>query len=298
MSRSSTWVRAHGGASRLLFLSPPLRWLRALAHLRFDSNCFPCADRNLRECLSLSLFHRVTTSQMNASPPSSAASRVYLNMSTALRYNAASGFRAVLAVASQWSRVPRASALRRAAWLALSFFAFVAFSIFAFSRNYADLAYGTDGVFTFLLAIHAWNWAPVGLGFGPYPIEGMSDIWCCENPFLLPGHLLYALIFGKPAEYTATYVIAGYTIFAAELFLSVVVLARALGMPWLIAVVSAWILSLLAWPYFGFSFLYPILMTAPTVGTTISEPALLLAAVAYLVRSRGDGLRRRVLARR
>jgi hypothetical protein len=192
------------------------------------------------------------------------------------------------------SRFPalNASALLRAAWLALSFFAFIAFSIFAFSRNYADLAYGSDGVFTFLFAIHAWKWAPVALGFGPYPFEGMSDVWCCENSFLLPGHLIYALIFGKPAEYTAKYGIVAYTIFAAELFLSVVVLARALGMRWLIAVVSAWILSLLAWPYFGFSLLYPISMTGPTLlGTTIAECTLLLAGVAYFVRKKGGSLR-------
>jgi hypothetical protein len=188
--------------------------------------------------------------------------------------------------------MPRASALGRAALLALSFLAFVAFSIFAFSRNYADLAYGVDGVFTFLFALHAWKWAPVGLGFGPYPFEGMSDAWCCENSFLLPGHLIYALLFGKPAEYTAKYGIAAYTTFAAELFLSVVVLARALGMRWLIAVLSAWILSLLAWPYFGFSLLYPISMSAPTLlGTTIAECALLLAGVAYFVRKKGGSLR-------
>jgi hypothetical protein len=112
--------------------------------------------------------------------------------------------------------MPRASTLGRAALLGLSFLAFVAFLIFAFSRNYANLAYGSDGVFTFLFAIHAWKWAPVDLGFGPYPFEGMSDVWCCENTFLLPGHLLYASLFGKPAEYTAKYGIAAYTTFAAS----------------------------------------------------------------------------------
>ena len=63
-------------------------------------------------------------------------------------------------------------------------------------------------------------------------------------------------------------------------------------MRWLIAVLSAWILSLLAWPNFGYSLLYPISITAPTLlGTTIGECALLLAGVAYFVRKKGGSLR-------
>ena len=97
-----------------------------------------------------------------------------------LRHSAASGFQPVVTVLKEWSQtgtIPRAPALRRAALLALSFFTFVTFSIFAFSRNYAELAYGTDGVHTFVSAIHAWTWAPARLGVGANPFEGMSYIW-------------------------------------------------------------------------------------------------------------------------
>jgi hypothetical protein len=184
-----------------------------------------------------------------------------------------------------------ASATGRAALLGLSFLAFVAFSVFAFSRNYAHLAFGIDGVTSFLEGIHAWKWAPPGLGFGSDPFQGMSDLWSGESAFLTPAHLLYALTFGKPTEFTPQYLIAAYTIFACELFLSVLLLARSLEMGWLVGTVSAWTLSLLAYPYFGYSLLYPIFMSAPSIGTTMSECALLLAAVAYLGRGWQRGLR-------
>jgi hypothetical protein len=175
-------------------------------------------------------------------------------------------------------------------WLAAHTVLFVAFSFFAFSRNYANLAFGVDGADSFIEAIHQWQWAPAVLGFSSNPFQGMGDLWYGDNARLVLGYLLASLFFGKAGVVTPHYVILGYTVLALELYLSLLVLARSLGLGWPASVLCAWVLPLLAEPYFGYSLLYPILMSAPSIGTMMAECSLLAATVNRLGRRSGRGV--------
>jgi hypothetical protein len=190
---------------------------------------------------------------------------------------------------------PRSEVVGSYAILVIYFIAFLGFSVFAFSHNYANLAFGVDGAASFLQAMHGWKWAPADLGFGPDPFEGLSDVWSGENAYLVPAHALYKLIFGPPSEFVPCYPITAYTIFASETFLATLALARSLGMSWSVGAIAAWILPLLVYPYFVYPLLFPISMIAPSVvGTTVSEATLLLALIARLGRGWRHGTRGRL----
>src|SRR5262249_37961288 len=164
-------------------------------------------------------------------------------------------------------------------WLGAHLVLFIGFSHFSFSRNYGNLAIGEDGGAHLIDAIQQWTWAPAALGFYSDPFQGMSDLWPGPNNKLILGYVLPMLFLGNGDAISPQYIILSYVVFSTEMFLSVLVLARAIGTSWTVSVISAWALPMLAQPLFGSSLLYPILMMAPSVGTMIAEFSLLAAAI-------------------
>lgn len=174
------------------------------------------------------------------------------------------------------------------AWLAAHIVAFTAFAHFSFARNYGLLSYGGDGAIALAHAMYQWIWTPTALGMHSSPFQGMNDLWWGTNINLIPGYFLPMLLLGNAGVISSQYIISSYMMFSIEMFLAALVLSRALGMNWLLSIISAWTLPLLAQPFFGYSLLYPIVMLSPSFGTMISNFAFLVAAISYLGRGQGS----------
>lgn len=174
------------------------------------------------------------------------------------------------------------------AWISAHLILLVALAYYSFSRNIGNLAFGGDGGQEIISVMHQWIWSPAALGFYSNPFQGLNDIWFNINTKLIPGYLL-PLLFEKDGGAVGTqYIVLCYVVFSIELFLSTIVLARALGMNWFISLVSAWTLPLLGQPFFGYSLLFPFMMNSPSTGTMLAEFSLLLAAIIYLGRGEGE----------
>jgi hypothetical protein len=173
-------------------------------------------------------------------------------------------------------------------WLAAHLVLFIGFSYFSFSRNYGLLSYGVDGAVILVHTLYQWIWAPAAVGLYSSPFQGLSDLWWGTNIKLIPGYFLPMLILGNEGVISPGYIVLSYVVFSTEMFLSTLVLARALGMSWSIGIICAWLLPLLAQPYFGFSLLFPMMMLSPSYGTMVANFSFLLAAISYLGRDYGE----------
>src|SRR5262245_46701882 len=173
-------------------------------------------------------------------------------------------------------------------WLAAHLVLFIGFCYFSFSRNYGVLSIGVDGANVLVHIIYQWIWAPAAVGLYSSPFQGLSDLWWGANSKLIPGYFLPMLILGNEGVISPGYVVLSYVVFSTEMFLSALVLARALGMSWSIGIICAWLLPLLAQPYFGFSLLFPMMMLSPSYGTMVANFSFLLAAIGYLGRDYGE----------
>src|SRR5262245_30783579 len=173
-------------------------------------------------------------------------------------------------------------------WLAAHLVLFIGFCYFSFSRNSGLLSVGVDGAAVLWHTMYQWIWAPAAVGLYSSPFQGLSDLWWGTNSKLIPGYFLPMLILGNEGVISPGYIVLSYVTFSTEMFLSTLVLARALGMSWSIGIICAWLLPLLAQPYFGSSLLYPILMISSSYGTMVANFSFLLAAISYLGRGYGE----------
>jgi hypothetical protein len=173
-------------------------------------------------------------------------------------------------------------------WLAAHLVLFIGFSYFSFSRNYGVLSIGVDGANVLWNVMYQWIWAPAAVGLYSSPFQGLSDLWWGTNSKLIPGYFLPMLILGNEGVISPGYIVLSYVTFSTEMFLSTLVLARALGMSWSIGIICAWLLPLLAQPYFGFSLIYPMMMLSPSYGSMVANFSFLLAAISYLGRDYGE----------
>ena len=161
---------------------------------------------------------------------------------------------------------------------------FVIFSVFIFSFNLGNLAFGGDGGYYFLHARQQWEWAPFALGLTANPFQGLGDVWFAFNSKLFPAFLIPALLTHGEPQINSVYIVSTYVICATELFLGAVVLARSLRIGLIGAVTAGWALPLLTEPYFGLPLLYPMLTFVPGFATSIAEFCLLAAAANELGR--------------
>src|SRR5271167_2246873 len=168
--------------------------------------------------------------------------------------------------------------LGRPVWLFAHFVLFAVFARSAISHNFGDAAFGFDGCYYFELARTQHDWAPLTLGFFANPLQGMSDIFFPLNADILPSLFLPHMLPGA-AKTASEYIILCYTIASIELFLSMLVLARSMGLGWSRATIAAWALPILCEPYFGHPLLFPILSSAPTFSTVFASVALMMAVI-------------------
>jgi hypothetical protein len=170
----------------------------------------------------------------------------------------------------------------RLLWVCANLVLLCGFSFHAFSKNIAGLLSRGDGDFFLITIKEQLKWMPLAAGFYSNPFEGMGDIWFNRNALLLPESILPHFLTNGMSPTDTEYIVTMCVIVSIELFVSVLVLARSCGVKWIAAMAAAWMLPLLAQPYFGQCLIYPIMYWSPSTGTMIAEVAIILAAVACL----------------
>ncbi|MSP02705.1 MAG: hypothetical protein EXR07_16900 [Acetobacteraceae bacterium] len=178
----------------------------------------------------------------------------------------------------------------RSSLVAVHILFFFVLSYHAFGRNLDKLFVGIDGAYMLTLAAHLFVWTPAAAGFFVDPFQGLGDVWFNLNAWLIPGYLVPHLLLGQGNEFGAPFRVLAYAVFALELFLSTLFLARSIGLGWVAAVLGAWSMPLLAMPYFGstYTLLYPIFELTPQIATATSEAFLLVGMISRIGRKRGS----------
>jgi hypothetical protein len=172
---------------------------------------------------------------------------------------------------------------------------FTAISYVAFTSTRGRLFNGIDGAYMLTLAAHQFAFTPIAAGFFANPFQGLGDLWFNLNAWILPGYLVPHLLLGPGREFSSSFRILSYSIFALELFGSTLFFARSIGRDWVTGLLAAWSLPLLIMPYFLTEMIYPILELTPQGATAISETLLLLGLFARLG-TRGGWMRNAAVA--
>lgn len=161
-------------------------------------------------------------------------------------------------------------------------------SFFIFSNNAGYLFPGGDGTGVLVRIAGMPSQSATAFGFSANMLEGLGEMAPVSYRFE-PSFNLGLLLLGAERAYAADFHVLVNTVLALELFLATYVAARCFGFGRLIALMAAWLTPLLVLPYFGYPFLYPLLMFSPHVGTSLSENLLILAAFTRLGRPLKSG---------
>jgi hypothetical protein len=144
-------------------------------------------------------------------------------------------------------------------------------SLIVFANNAPLTFVGYDGRYNFLKIGLQMKWMPGGMSFANNPLQEMGNIFMSHNIWLLPGYVLGGLIgdiaTAAPVIYTANAVIG---------FLCVCALGRLLHLPPLSGLAAAWVLALLAMPFFWPIPLYAITGMVPHYLQIIAVAALMV----------------------
>jgi len=158
---------------------------------------------------------------------------------------------------------------------------FIIFSALAFHQNAMYLFYSNDGQHTLALARWSAIWHGSEFGFSNNFLQSNGGIGFPLNTALFPGFILAAL-FKNNIIYSE---VAAYLVFALEFFSIALIISRSIGLSWNLALISAWVLPLIAYPYHYYAYLYNIMETVPELGTVIVASDLIIILFAFLGRS-------------
>ena len=173
--------------------------------------------------------------------------------------------RAGRSVIHSWGQLNAAGTPTPWRFVLLNLVSFVALCLAAFSRNHAFLFYGLDGSYMKLLVKEQWTWKGLEFGFSDNFFQSLGNVWFPLNTPIIPGYLVSALGHGGIIE-----PVTSYTVFALELFVAALVVSRCANLTWIIAIASAWLLPLIAFPFIALPAVYPVMALIPHMGTAIA----------------------------
>lgn len=165
-------------------------------------------------------------------------------------------------------------------FLLLNVISFISLSILAFRYNVSYLFYAEDGHYMMTLAREASLWRGFEFGLTNNFLQSIGDPWFPMNAMIIPGYVALNLMNGH-VIYSQ---VAAYTIFAFEFFLIGLLVSRFINLGWNFALVTAWVLPLVAFPYYYNPFLYNIMNAVPQSGTMIVVTNLIILLYATLGR--------------
>ena len=179
------------------------------------------------------------------------------------------------AVQSALSHTPGASLSpgTAAALVLLNVASFGTFCAIAFGRNEPFLFHGLDGSYVLTLANEQLTWAGLQPGFTSNFLQSLGNVWFPMNAPAIPGYAIADLINRGSVDSVTPYVV-----FALEMFVTVLALARYVGLGWPLATVAAWSLALLAYPFFELPVLYALMALVPQFGTVVAVTVMLILA--------------------
>src|SRR5260221_6584837 len=150
----------------------------------------------------------------------------------------------------------RLSARGRQSWLVIvNITSFVVLCLVAFSKQVPVVMYRYDGTVLLNAAKNQRQWMGNGFDFTMNFLEGNGGLWWAQiNTLFDPAFILSAFL---AADDTQVPVFA-FTIYATEFFIATILLGYCLGLRFSVVLGSAWLGSLVAFPFF-----------VPTLGTDL-----------------------------
>jgi hypothetical protein len=161
-------------------------------------------------------------------------------------------------------------------------------SIFSFGRNVGYLFPGGDGTAVLLRIADLHSEFSTLFGVSADMLEGFGDM-APVNYRLEPSYNLGLLALGAGSAYSGELHAFVNTVLSLELFLATFVAAQCFGFRFVASLMAAWLTPLLLLPFFGYPFLYPLLLFTPHAATMMSENLLALAAFTRLGRPLRSG---------
>lgn len=159
----------------------------------------------------------------------------------------------------------------------LSIMSFILISTLAFHSNILYLFYGLDGHYMVNLAVEDILWRGIEIGLTNNFLQSLGEAWFPLNTMLDPGYIIATL-----ANINTVSAITAYVIFSFEFFIIALITSRFIGLTWTAALISAWILPLITFPYHSYSIIYPIMILVPHFTTMIVVTNLILILYAQL----------------
>jgi hypothetical protein len=150
--------------------------------------------------------------------------------------------------------------------------AFAGLARLAFSVHSTQLFDFLDGAYYLVMARQQWEWLPLQLGLTNNFFQSIGNVWFPVNTRLLPAFLL-----SSSATTGETDRVLAYVVFALELFLATFALGWSLRIGFSTALLAAWLLPVLALPFFATSVIDVVLRLAPNFATSVATGALILA---------------------
>jgi hypothetical protein len=148
----------------------------------------------------------------------------------------------------------------------------------------SDLQAGIDGsLYTFTL-LELARWSGYFDQFVLNPYQGMGTVFLASNLWFNPGRAVFAM-----GSTELTVLIASYSIFVTELYVSTVFLGRALRLPMVGSVLAGQFLCLILFPPFlRLSGLIGLFILTPGLAHVLAVGNVLIGATAYLGRGSGQ----------
>ncbi len=156
--------------------------------------------------------------------------------------------------------------------LLVHFISFAALGSVAFHMNRLALLRLDDGNYIRILMDQRFVWDLPTLGFSSEMLQSLGNIEHHVNPYLIPELLLPALLGGWKVHPAET-----YTLLAATMFLAVYLVSRTLGFRTGSALLAAWAMPLLMFPFFGDGLIYQMLTLNPLFAWSITTTLLTIA---------------------
>lgn len=154
-------------------------------------------------------------------------------------------------------------------------------SLIAFRNNSELLFYGFDGRFEVSLIAQGSLFAPELVSYSGDFIHGLGNVWFTVKPSLLPEYFLSLSENGVFTNFPLAYAIC-----ATELFFLINLASRMAGCSRAVGLISAWLLPLLVFQYFGWNKVPSTFHAFPHYATVASIGVVMSTALLHLNQTR------------